>query len=246
MTDRRQLIAIGGVSQTSSPPLFDYLFEQAAASAGRDPRIGFLPTASADADARVARFYELLEGHPCRPSHFGVFGRVADPAAWVGEQDAVIVSGGNTRSMLALWREWGLDTLLRGAWQEGVLLAGWSAGAICWFDDALCDARADRLDPVAGLGLLSGSACPHFDGEPERRPTYTGLVASGAMAPGIAIDDGCALHVRGTVPTSLAVAAPGACAYAVSPDPGSESGAAVVPLDLPTRSLVPRGCHPSV
>jgi len=97
--------------------------------------------------------------------------------------------------MLALWREWGLDLILREAWQEGIVLAGVSAGSICWFEQGLSDSmKAGELQPMHCLGLLAGSNCPHYDWEAERRPQYQRLICEGKLRPGHAADDGAALH----------------------------------------------------
>src|SRR5262249_55616201 len=107
----------------------------------------------------------------------------------------IYVGGGNTKSMLAVWREWGLPALLHEAWQEGTVLAGVSAGAICWFQQGLTDSWAEKFVALECLGFLEGSCCPHYDGEPERRPAYHECLLKGAMPPGVAIDDYAALHL---------------------------------------------------
>jgi len=190
----RQIIAIGGLTPGNVAGFYRYILEQVPSSR---PRISFLPTASADSDASIAKFYQQLSEHSCTPSHLPLFGRVADPEAFLVDQDIIMVGGGNTKSMLGLWREWGVDDLLRQAWDRGVVLCGFSAGAICWFEQALCDAWADRLAPVPALGFLPGSCCPHYRGEPDRRPAYHEAILQGAMLPGLAIDDNCAVHFKG-------------------------------------------------
>jgi peptidase E len=110
----------------------------------------------------------------------------------IGAQDIVYVGGGNTANMLSVWRLHGLDEALRAAWQNGTVLAGVSAGALCWFDEGVTDSFG-RLDPLACLGFLKGSCCPHYDGDAERRPRYQELVRQG-MAEGFAIEDGAAVH----------------------------------------------------
>jgi dipeptidase E len=112
--------------------------------------------------------------------------------------DAILVCGGNTANMLAVWRVHGFDTILREAWEAGVLLTGWSAGMICWFEAGITDSFGPQLEGMRdGLGFLPGSACPHYDGEALRRPVYTRLVREGFPA-GIALDDGVAAHYIGT------------------------------------------------
>jgi dipeptidase E len=114
------------------------------------------------------------------------------------EHDAILVCGGSTANMLAVWRVHGFDRILREAWQSGVLLAGWSAGMICWFEAGVTDSFGPQLEGLHdGLGLVPGSACPHYDGEAQRRPRYRELIAGG-FPPGIAVDDGAAVHFVGT------------------------------------------------
>jgi peptidase E len=231
MPTERQINAMGGISPESAPPLFEYVVQQAGVA---QPRVGFLPTASADSPEYIELFYEQFPTSVCVPSHLGLFGRVSDPAAFVTAQDVILVAGGNTRSMLALWREWGLDLLLRDAWEAGVVLAGFSAGAVCWFEEAVSDSWEDRLGVVAGLGFLSGSCCPHYDGEAERRPFYRAEVRAGRIGAGLAIDDHCAVHFRDAEPACVVTADPGAGAYRVGPDGGEISEA---PLAAPGVAL---------
>src|SRR6266480_5439119 len=101
--------------------------------------------------------------------------------------DAIVVAGGNTANAIAIWRIHGFDEILREAWQEGILLTGWSAGMICWFERGVTDSFGPDLAPMDCLGFLPGSACPHYDREERRRPVYTRLVAAGFPA-GIAAD----------------------------------------------------------
>ena len=92
-------------------------------------------------------------------------------------QDVIVVGGGNTANMLAIWRVHGFDTLLREAWEQGIVLTGVSAGMICWFEAGVTDSFGPQLEGMRdGLGLLPGSACPHYDGEERRRPVYRQLV----------------------------------------------------------------------
>ena len=110
------------------------------------------------------------------------------------DKDIFYVGGGNTRNLLVLWKEWGLDLLLKEAWDNGAILAGLSAGSICWFEQGLTDSVTGKLLPLECLGFLKNSNCPHFDGDKERRPAYHRLIAQGLMKNGIACDDGVAAH----------------------------------------------------
>ena len=136
--------------------------------------------------------------------------------------DVIFVCGGNTANMLAVWRAHGFDRILREAWDAGVVLAGWSAGMICWFEAGVTDSFGPQLEGMRdGLGLLPGSACPHYDGEERRRPVYTELVAGGFPG-GIALDDGVAIHYAGTERREIVTCRPGACAYHVDADGETE------------------------
>jgi len=136
-------------------------------------------------------------------------------------QDLVLVSGGSTANALAVWRAHGFDEILREAWQQGILLTGWSAGMICWFEQGVTDSFGPQLTPMECLGFLPGSACPHYDGEERRRPVYTQLVAE-TLPAGIAADDDVGLHYVGTELQEVVTSRAGATAYRVAPD-GEES-----------------------
>jgi len=134
-------------------------------------------------------------------------------------QDVVWVSGGNTANMLAIWRVHGFDVILREAWEAGVVICGSSAGMICWFGAGVTDSFSPKLDGMRdGLGFLRGSACPHYDGEERRRPTYTRLVSEDGFPAGIADDDGVALHYAGTELREVVTVRAGSTAYRVEPD----------------------------
>jgi len=216
----RQIIAIGGVIAEEDLALFPYIVAQARRSR---PRVGFLPTASGDSEAFIAKFYDHFSSLSCELSDLKLFGRVSNLEKYVPEQDVILVSGGNTKSMLALWKEWGLDVLLRQAWEAGAVLAGFSAGAICWFSKGLSDAWADRLAPIAGLDLIAGSCCPHYSNEPERRPAFHHLIGCGEIQPGIGIDDGAAVHFRGSRVAAVVTARAHADAYSVAVRNGAVS-----------------------
>jgi dipeptidase E len=196
---RPQIVAMGGGGFSMEPEnlLLDrYVLHLAGVNR---PRICFLPTASGDAAEYIVRFYAAFSALPCAPAHLSLFKPPsADLRAFLLGQDVIYVGGGNTKSMLALWREWDIHTILREAWRAGVILAGLSAGAICWFESGITDSIPGDLTVLPCLGFLPGSACPHYDGEAARRPAYQHFVASGQIAPGYAADDGAALHFVGT------------------------------------------------
>lgn len=156
------------------------------------PRVCFLATAVAEHSERILGFYQSFGTRGCLPTHVELFGRPDNPAARLDDQDVIYVSGGNTANALALWRVHGIDVALRDALERGAVLAGWSAGASCWFEDSVTDSFGPLRALDGGLGFLGGSFCPHYDSELERRPAYRRLVAAG-MTPGLAVDDDAAL-----------------------------------------------------
>jgi dipeptidase E len=188
-----QIIAIGGggFSEGSEPGLDHYVLEH---SRRATPRIGFIGTASGDAENYLLKFYARFAKLDCRPGHLPLFRRTPDLEAWVLGQDVIYVGGGNTKSMLAVWEGWGLASLLSRAGEAGTILTGISAGAICWFDFGVTDSASGNLAPMACLGFVSGSCCPHYSGEVERRPSYERMVQSEELPAGFAIDDGAAIH----------------------------------------------------
>jgi dipeptidase E len=184
---------------------------------GRGRRVLYVPTAGLEDAAGTVTWFERLRGraemtvlsfHPWPPS---------DLRGVALAHDVVIVTGGNTANMLAIWRTHGFDGVLREAWEHGIVLAGWSAGAICWFESGVTDSFGPNLAQMECLGFLPGSACPHYDGEEMRRPRYAELLRSG-MQPGIAIDDGVGVRFDGTELTEVVTSRAGATAYRVSAD----------------------------
>lgn len=191
----KQIIAMGGGGFSMEPdnPLLDlYILNQ---SVKKKPKICFLATASGDAEDYIKRFYTAFNKYDCVPAHLPLFKpETRDFKGFIMERDIIYVGGGNTINMLVLWKEWGIDKLLKQAWENGVILAGLSAGSICWFEEGLTDSFGDELFPMKGLGFLKGSHCPHFDGESNRRPSYHRAILSGKLQGGYAADDGFGLH----------------------------------------------------
>ena len=203
------IVAMGGLSG----PLLEFAL---ALTERERPRVALLPTAAGDADAGIARMYELLSEH-AEIRAVRLFGVPDRPGESIAAADAVVVPGGNTANMLAIWRVHGLGGALEAAWRRGAVLAGWSAGANCWFECSVTDSFSAGLDPLRdGLGLLPGSFCPHYDGEELRRPRYRSLVAEG-FPPGYAADDDAALHFVGTELREVVSSRSGAGAYRVEP-----------------------------
>ena len=185
----RRIVACGG-EQLQYPTLTRYLLELTGKAR---PRILFLPTASGDDSAYLLTFYQALAGVACEPSHLLLFHRTVDDVdGLIRSQDVVMVGGGNTANMLAIWRLHGVEDALLNAYREGTILTGWSAGCICWFEAGITDSFTAELGPLRdGLKLLEGSACPHYDSEERRRPVYAREIVAG-LPPGIALDDSVA------------------------------------------------------
>lgn len=211
-----RIVACGGQLLGPEPALRDYVLGLVEA---REPRICLLPTATGDSPDVVARFEESLAGRGTL-SHVALFRRtIADVRAHLLAQDLIVVSGGNTASMLAIWRVHGVDAALREAWEAGILLAGSSAGALCWFEGGVTDSFGPELAPLHdGLGLLPGTFCPHYDSEPGRRPVYTRLVAGGELTPGYAADDLVGFSFAGSTLTEVVAGRPGAQGLRVDAD----------------------------
>lgn len=191
----RQIIALGGGGFSMEPdnPLLDlYILAQ---TKKQSPKVCFVPTASGDSENYISRFYNSFESHNCVPSHLSLFSPPSrDLEDFVMDKDVIYVGGGNTKNLIALWKDWSLDIILKKAWQDGIVMAGISAGSICWFEAGVTDSFGDGLEPLKSLGFLKGSNCPHYDGEEDRRPTYQRLVSAGQLPGGFAADDGAALH----------------------------------------------------
>jgi peptidase E len=194
---KRQIIALGGGSFTvdvDNPALDRYIIAQARK---RNPNVCFIGTATGDSTAYMAKFYAAYTRLGCRPTHLPFFERTPDLKNLILSQDIIYVGGGNTKSMLAVWRDWQLPQILRRAWNAGTVLAGVSAGAICWFETGITDSWAGHLAPLPCLGWLPKGCCPHYDGEKERKPAVHQFVASGAAPETLTLDDGAAAHFLG-------------------------------------------------
>ena len=213
----RQIIALGGGGFSMEPdnPLLDlYILKQAKKA---KPQICFIPTASGDSDNYISRYYNFFNQQDCKPSHLSLFEPpTRNLESFILEKDIVYVGGGNTINLLALWKEWGLDDILRKAWNQGVILAGLSAGSICWFEEGVTDSYGDGLGPIKCLGFLKGSNCPHYDGEIERRPAYHKLIESKKIQSGVATDDGVAIHYKEQGISKIVSSRPNSKAYSVS------------------------------
>jgi dipeptidase E len=212
----RRIVGLGGSeSEEETRRLLAYVVGLAGESS---PKVCIVPTATGDDADSVLRLYGLLsEG--ARTSYLPFFPwPPEDLRRFALEQDVIFVGGGNTANMLAIWRVHGFDEILREAWEAGIVLSGWSAGMICWFEAGVTDSFGPQLAGLRdGLGFLPGSACPHYDGEERRRPVYTKLVAEG-FPPGVAADDDVGVHFVGTELAEVVTRRRGATAYRVGAD----------------------------
>lgn len=233
MARKRQILAIGGMAlpaELDNLLLVKYFLEQ---TKRRNPKVLYVGTATGDAETGRLRFYAGFSQFDCRPAHLTFFARTPrDLESLVLEQDAIFVGGGNTRSMLAVWRDWGFDVHLRKAWESGVVLGGGSAGSICWFEHGVTDSIAGPLTVLPCLGFIAGSNCPHYDSEPARRPTFRKLVATGKILDGVAADDGVALHFMDDRLAHVVSSRPRAKGYRLT-----RSGGRAIERRLTTRFL---------
>jgi peptidase E len=217
----RHVLAIGGLSDSAglnsqgTPLLLAYA---AMLTGARTPRICILNTATGDDSGASVRSYELLGAIGGRLTHLQLFPmpNVTDPEDVLLSQDMIFVGGGSVANMIAVWRVHGVDSIMRRAWQAGIVLSGISAGAICWFTSGTTDSFGVDLRPFTdGLGLLAPSYCPHYDSEPRRRPLYQSLIAAGSLPGGIACEDGAAAHFVDDKLAAIVADAPGQCGYSV-------------------------------
>jgi dipeptidase E len=214
----RTLVALGGggfTMEPDNPALDDFVLGLSKAQA---PRILFLPTASGDPTGQINAFRARFGGRgDCEAAHLSLFnlhGSTRTLEEVVREQDVIYAGGGSMRNLLAIWRAHGLDRLLVEAWQRGTVLAGISAGAMCWFEGGVTKSSGPP-EPIVGLGVLAGSLSVHADGEPERLPIWLAAVRGGELPGGWAADDGCALLFRGRRFERAVSSRPGASALRV-------------------------------
>lgn len=208
---KRQIFAMGGwrTAKEGLPLMKAFI----GLTGKPNPKVCLLPTAAGDSAESIVSWYDVMNQLDCRPRHLRLFqpSKVDDWEKALMEMDAIYVGGGNTLNMLAIWKEQGIDKILRKAWEKGIVLGGASAGAICWFRQGCTDSRPGKLSAMECLGWLPGSACPHFSDE-KRRAAVRDLIASGELQDGIACDEGVAVLYEGeslvravsSIPTSKA------------------------------------------
>jgi peptidase E len=232
-----QIVAMGGGGFSMEPE--NLLLDRFVLSLTRnrpEPKVCFVPTASGDSESYIQRFYASFGQLPAIPNHLPLFNlAVRDIGSFLLEQDVIYVGGGNTMNMLLIWRERGIDLILREAAENGIILCGVSAGSICWFESGVTDSvMAEKLRPMRCLGWLPGSNCPHYDGEIKRRPAYHDFMAKGLLPNGYAADDGVGLHFVGKRLSQIVSSRINARAYEVRLE-----GTQVIENELMPRYLGP-------
>jgi len=219
-TPVRRILALGGHEFSSRPPdraVCELLLRLARERGGERPRICILPTASGDPSELIGSFYSAFSERACEPSDVSLFRLGRRPLALrdhLLEQDLVYVGGGSMVNLLAVWEAHDIASILSLAWRKGIVLAGQSAGAMCWFEAGITKSSG-KPRAAAGLGLLSGSLCVHYNNEPERRAAYLDAVGDG-MPGGYGLDDYAGLLWEGEGTPSAVTARRGARAYRVS------------------------------
>ena len=192
----RHIIAIGGGGFGRNPGegfIEQYILDQTNKEI---PNICFIPTATGDNEAYKVNYYSTFSKLNCNPVHLDFFKRTPDLEKLISEQDAIFVGGGNTKSMLAVWKDWGLDELLHKAYKVGVVMSGVSAGANCWFERSVVDSWEEDLKVIDCMGFVKGSYCPHYDEEPLRRPAVKKFLQDNIFEGCYASEGNAALHIK--------------------------------------------------
>ena len=200
MSITKNIVAIGGggfgrISKDNR--IEDYIL---SLSSKENPNICFIPTATGDNDAYKVNYYDVFTKFNCNPTHIDFFKRTIDLSTHISKQDIIFVGGGNTKSMLAVWKDWGLDILLKDAYEGGTVMSGVSAGAICWFERGITDSWAHDLAIMDCLGFVKGICCPHYDEEPARRPFVKKALQKDLIDHCLSIEGNCALHIKDDYP----------------------------------------------
>lgn len=231
------IVTMGGggfsMSEHGAATNFDrYLIEL---SDKRSPLVCFAPTASADDPQYISKFLMAYSTLGVRTMVLTLWdGSSTDSIARIADADVILVGGGHTVNLLALWKAHGVGKAIKNRAKQGdVVLAGMGAGGACWYGGCITDTFGDYRAWRGGLDLLDGSFCPHFDGEAERAPAYTEAVASGDLPGGFAADDGAGIHFIDGVPTTYLAETRGKRVYRVMPsDLPTSSGVLVEPQEM--------------
>ena len=170
------------------------------------PRVCLVYTASGDSSNYYAMSYEAFNAAGCDVTELKLF---PQPSANVDERlgtsDLIWVGGGSVANLLALWRLHGVDVAMRAAWEQGVILAGVSAGSLCWHVGGTTDSFGPTLEKVTnGLALLPYANGVHYDSEAQRRPLLHRLVGQRELPPvAYATDDHVGIWYEGVEATRV-------------------------------------------
>ncbi len=192
LNNTRKIVAFGGGSNAN---MINYV----ATLTGKErPRICYLPTAAADSPYAILNWYRKVAELNIIPlvqeMFISSYSQKDSFEDILLSMDAIVVSGGNTLNMMAIWKAQGIDKILFDAWNKGIVLSGGSAGSLCWFEEGTTDSRPKELTKIECLGFIKGSHSPHYDAEEQRRPTYHKLISEESLKPGYAIDNSAAIY----------------------------------------------------
>jgi len=202
---KRQLLVYGSGRHTV--PFLKYMAE---ATGKEKPNLCFIPTASGEDQDYIKSFHEVCSQINVVPHVMSVWINSYDQKESfediISKMDAIVVGGGNTLNMLAIWKAQGIDVALKKAYDNGVVMGGGSAGSLCWFNGGTTDSRPKELSIVKGMSFIDKSHCPHYNSEKSRRPLYFENIRTGKLTDGYACDDRSAIHfIDGEVHTSISL-----------------------------------------
>jgi dipeptidase E len=179
------------------------------------PKICFLGTASNDGKEYRDMFYNFFKKRQCIPSHLSLINPPKNIEAFIMDKDIIHVGGGNTKLIIDTWKKFGVDKIMKKAWESGIILTGMSAGAICWFDDGITNPSPGKLVRLPCLGFLNGSFCPHYDDRAELKDAFHKLILDKTLEDGYGVEDGAAIHFVGAEPIRVITSRPAVTAFKV-------------------------------
>ena len=211
----RQIVALGGGMFSMEPDnglLDKYILNLVLKER---PKICFLGTASNDGKEYREMFYKFFEKQLCEPSHLSFLHPPKNIEAFIMDKDIIHVGGGNTKFIIETWKKFGVDKILKKAWEAGIVLTGMSAGAICWFEDGITNPSPGKLNRLECTGILKGSFCPHYDDRVELKKSFHKLILEEIISEGYGVEDGAAIHFIDSEPIRVVTSRPGVTAYKV-------------------------------
>jgi peptidase E len=214
----KNIICFGDGGTNAKDPLMDlYVIAQ---SNKPEPKLCFLHTAGGD-DYNYSQYCDrLFSRYPCIPTDLSLFRpKTKDIEDYLLSKDIIYVTGGHSKSMLAVWKDWGVDKILKKAYDQSVLLVGGSAGSVCWFDECITDSIPGALTVMPCLGILPYSNCPHFASK-QRQSAYKKFLLAGEIKDGYAIDDYAGIHFQDGAPLRAISSLDGATAFFASNNDG--------------------------